>query len=169
MFFNKFLRLVALLMSMTVMLSSFCSCSKKVPVIKDSVSKELQSLAVFDLDEAAMDGRYKATETESAYLKNEKDEFFRLWTMKESYVKMTGEGLRLPLNQFEIRFEERVKIYRDGKTCACFLKEYEIPVGVTELKDGLFMGSGITSISIPSTSAATERRLPLQPPTKLTS
>lgn len=68
MFFNKFLRLVALLMSMTVMLSSFCSCSKKVPVIKDSVSKELQSLAVFDLDEAAMDGRYKATETESAYL-----------------------------------------------------------------------------------------------------
>ena len=66
-------------------------------------------------------------DTEIAYLKDKKEEFFRFWTMKESYVKMTGEGLRLPLNQFEIRFEERVKIYRDGKTCACFLKEYEIP------------------------------------------
>lgn len=28
--------------------------------------------------------------------------FFRIWTMKESYMKMTGEGIRLPLNEFEI-------------------------------------------------------------------
>lgn len=66
-------------------------------------------------------------ETEIAYLKKEKDAFFRFWTMKESYVKMTGEGLRLPLNQFEIRFEENVKVYRDGKVCTCFMREYEIP------------------------------------------
>lgn len=54
------------------------------------------------------------------------EEFFRLWTMKESYVKMTGEGLRLPLNQFELCFGEDVSVRRDGAIQNCFLKEYEI-------------------------------------------
>ena len=65
--------------------------------------------------------------SEVEYLKKNKNEFFRLWTMKESYVKMTGEGLRVPLEQFEIRFEECAKIFRDGEACNCFLKEYEFP------------------------------------------
>ncbi len=30
------------------------------------------------------------------------DLFFRLWTLKESYVKARGEGLRIPLSSFEI-------------------------------------------------------------------
>lgn len=31
--------------------------------------------------------------------------FFRYWTLKESFLKATGEGLRLPLNSFEISLE----------------------------------------------------------------
>lgn len=31
----------------------------------------------------------------------EQRRFIRLWTLKESYVKMTGEGLRFPLNEVE--------------------------------------------------------------------
>lgn len=54
-------------------------------------------------------------------------EFYRLWTMKESYLKMTGEGMQLALNRFEFVFEECVKVFRDGKICSCFVKEYEIP------------------------------------------
>lgn len=54
-------------------------------------------------------------------------EFFRLWTMKESYMKMTGEGMKLALNRFEFVFENPVKVYRDGELCSCFVKEYEIP------------------------------------------
>lgn len=70
------------------------------------------------------------TETErehlSRYLGEEKNkEFYRLWTMKESYMKMTGEGMRLPLNQFEVHFGEKIEIYRDGSLQDCFVKEYE--------------------------------------------
>lgn len=54
-------------------------------------------------------------------------EFYRLWTMKESYIKMTGEGMQLPFNQFEIRLEERAKVLRDEKIQNCFIKEYEKP------------------------------------------
>ena len=55
-------------------------------------------------------------------------EFFRLWTMKESYIKMTGEGMHLPLNRFELCFfEEGVKVHRDGENQNCFFKEYDIP------------------------------------------
>lgn len=32
--------------------------------------------------------------------------FFRLWTLKESYVKMTGEGIRMPLNQICFSMKE---------------------------------------------------------------
>lgn len=54
-------------------------------------------------------------------------EFYRLWTMKESYMKMTGEGMSLALNQFEFVFGDFVKVVRDGKICSCFIKEYELP------------------------------------------
>ena len=30
--------------------------------------------------------------------------FFRLWTLKESYIKMTGMGMRKPMNSFRIKF-----------------------------------------------------------------
>ena len=32
--------------------------------------------------------------------------FFRYWTLKESFVKVTGRGLNLPMSSFEIRFDE---------------------------------------------------------------
>ena len=33
-------------------------------------------------------------------------EFYRLWTMKESYTKLTGFGLKMPLNSFCIEINE---------------------------------------------------------------
>ena len=71
------------------------------------------------------------SETEIEYLSKFKGQekskqFYRLWTMKESYIKMTGEGMRLPLESFEVIFEEGIHIYREGEKQDCFVKEYQL-------------------------------------------
>ena len=72
------------------------------------------------------------TKNEAAYLQalgeeERQNEFFRIWTLKESYLKMTGEGMKLALNQFEFVFGEGVKVLRNGEICNCFIKEYTLP------------------------------------------
>lgn len=37
-------------------------------------------------------------------------EFYRLWTLKESFMKITGLGMKLPLNSFCIRTENGVSV-----------------------------------------------------------
>ena len=61
-------------------------------------------------------------------------EFFRLWTMKESYVKMTGEGLRVPFETYEVVVDQCatdcnagcMQVLRDGKVQACYLSTMEL-------------------------------------------
>ena len=70
---------------------------------------------------------------ESAYVNEgvgeERDHrFFRIWTMKESYIKMTGEGMRLDLDRFEfLPGAEKIKVRRDGKLLSCHIMECDIP------------------------------------------
>ena len=72
-------------------------------------------------------------EGEVQYLKEQQEEernaaFFRLWTMKESYMKMTGEGMSLSLNGFELLFKGgEVRVRRNGKILSCHIREYEVP------------------------------------------
>lgn len=40
--------------------------------------------------------------------------FTKIWAIKESYVKCTGEGISFPLNNLSIEFEPSVRIYRNG-------------------------------------------------------
>lgn len=54
------------------------------------------------------------------------NEFFRLWTIKESYSKMLGKGLSVGLNSFEVSFDEGVQIMKDDKKVDCHIKEYEL-------------------------------------------
>lgn len=62
--------------------------------------------------------------------------FFRLWTMKESYVKMTGEGLGVPFEAYEVIVEQGnissardgcARVLRDGQVQDCRLSSFELP------------------------------------------
>lgn len=52
--------------------------------------------------------------------------FFRLWTIRESYVKMTGEGLGIPRGSLEIIVDEEIQIFRNGKKEICHISEIMI-------------------------------------------
>ena len=66
------------------------------------------------------------TESEREYLRNNSDinEFLKLWTLKESFTKLTGEGLYLSLNSFSVQIrKERIDIAYTSKEdlkCHCF-------------------------------------------------
>lgn len=54
--------------------------------------------------------------------------FYRIWTMKESYVKMTGEGMRVPFNEFAMDLDgDIVRVIRNNQIEICFVKEYVLP------------------------------------------
>ncbi len=72
--------------------------------------------------------------SETAYIQagigSERDNrFFRIWTMKESYIKMTGEGMNLSFECFEFLIDDfkKVKVCRKGNILSCHIMEYDIP------------------------------------------
>ncbi|MGN6712626.1 4'-phosphopantetheinyl transferase family protein [Anaerocolumna jejuensis] len=47
---------------------------------------------------------------------DKQSEFFKLWTLKESYIKMIGKGLSIPLNSFELQSgKNREYLFTCGK------------------------------------------------------
>lgn len=63
--------------------------------------------------------------------------FFRLWTMKESYMKMTGEGMSISPDSIEMNVDVRT-VMRDGVLQDCILQNtsvggYEISICVSKI------------------------------------
>ena len=53
------------------------------------------------------------TEAEKQYVNNDQDRFRNVWTIKESFLKCTGEGIRVPLNSFSMDMESGSDISGD--------------------------------------------------------
>lgn len=53
-----------------------------------------------------------------------KDMFFRLWTLKESFLKVTGLGMKLPLNSFEMILGDSIQVKYEGNLAAYEFREY---------------------------------------------
>lgn len=70
------------------------------------------------------DGEYQYLE--SAEEPREKCErFFRLWVLKECFMKVTGLGMRLPLNAFEIRIQEQnIEVVQNVDDKQYYFKEF---------------------------------------------
>ena len=57
---------------------------------------------------------------EYEYILNNNDQmkaFFELWVLKESYMKMTGLGFRLALDEFCIEISDEITLISGGCTC----------------------------------------------------
>lgn len=51
--------------------------------------------------------------------------FFRLWVLKESFMKVTGLGMKLPLNAFEIRIQgENIEVVQNVDEKQYYFKEF---------------------------------------------
>ena len=52
--------------------------------------------------------------------------FYRLWTIKESFVKMLKKGLAMGLDSFEVSFNDGISIKNNDEKVACHIKEYNL-------------------------------------------
>lgn len=92
-----------------------------------------------DIEETARDGmaiarRFFSREEfemiEAQPSRKEQDEqFLRYWTLKESYVKCSGRGLKMPLEDFTVRpgTDGDACVIQDGAVSPCYLKELVLP------------------------------------------
>ena len=67
------------------------------------------------------------SDAEQHYIASQRDErvaFWKLWTLKESYMKMTGEGMRLPIHSFEMRCDDEIAVYRGNKEQPCEFQHF---------------------------------------------
>lgn len=56
--------------------------------------------------------------------------FYKLWVLKESYIKMHGMGLSIPLNSFSINIDMgKISVIAEPDQNECFFKLYDIASG----------------------------------------
>lgn len=69
------------------------------------------------------------TAAEQVYLSSvgeerRQEEFFRIWTIKESYMKMRGAGFAIAMDSLEVSLGDTVTVRESGSRRQAFAKEY---------------------------------------------
>lgn len=63
-------------------------------------------------------------------LKQSYDIFFRFWTLKESFMKVTGLGMKLPLDSFQIKIEDgNISVLQKVNSKKYYFKEFDLKDG----------------------------------------
>lgn len=97
---------------------------------KNSVGIDIEKISTINLDISK--NFFSNKEHEDLMLSNEPfDYFFKLWTLKESYIKYLGKGLSHPLNSFTMHLKENgIKIESEERILNdIFFKQYNIEEG----------------------------------------
>lgn len=55
------------------------------------------------------------------------EEFCRYWTWKESFMKVTGEGSRLSLDEFCVRPGSPIRVWMNGAEMPYEIREFQVP------------------------------------------
>ncbi len=53
--------------------------------------------------------------------------FYRLWVLKESFLKVTGKGIRMPMDEFCIHIGRQIRVEMGGKFCNYGFQEFSLP------------------------------------------
>lgn len=64
---------------------------------------------------------------EAARTGEQAEYFYRFWTLKESFLKVTGRGIRMPLNEFCIHLGEPIQVEQDGEILDYGFAEFACP------------------------------------------
>lgn len=66
---------------------------------------------------------------QAAYPAEREERMFRIWTMKESFLKVTGLGMSLPLRDFAVLIEEgdKISLRQTVNSTRYYMKEYMMP------------------------------------------
>lgn len=106
----------------------FCSGSQPLGIDIEEIQPDYLSIAenFFTKEEQ---NEIFAKET----LSKKEETFFKLWTMKESYMKATGLGFLLPLHTFSIIIKESEAIFLTPQNAnqEFHLQELKAPIGYT--------------------------------------
>lgn len=95
------------------------NAQEAVPIEENVVSRRHQKIAQ----------RFFTEKEQKAVDEGGKKTFYRIWTRKESYIKMTGEGMKVPflsLDTCHVSLDSK-KIARQGELQPCFFEEYDLP------------------------------------------
>lgn len=122
-------------MAMCIIADSEVGCDIQKMSDKEEYKKIAQRF--FHPEEIQMIENAKETE--------KRELFYRIWALKESFIKATGKGFRTPLKDFKISLEkEKIQVYINGVLQEKYQLE-EIEVGNSEYRSAIcqFFGPAI--------------------------